>query len=107
MGEVTDILLSKIIVRPKCRLCEVTMCRQTTSQGRQGSIIQSRSKGTGRQAGSDTGRMVRQGQDRKGSKTRRTIKREAGKRQELTGRKLVSLTNKKNWQQTNREHRSK
>jgi hypothetical protein len=37
----------------------------------------------------------------------RMRKREAGKRQELTGRTLVSLTNKTNWQQTNRKHRYK
>ena len=39
----------------------------------------------------------KQGQDRQGSKTRKTRKREAGKRQELTGQTLVSMTNKTNW----------
>jgi hypothetical protein len=48
-----------------------------------------------------------QGQDRQGSKTRRARKSEAVKRQELTGQTLVSLTNKTNWQQTNRKHKYK
>ena len=48
-----------------------------------------------------------QGQDRQGSKTRRSRKREAGKRQELTGQTLVSLTNKNKLAQTDRKHRYK
>jgi hypothetical protein len=48
-----------------------------------------------------------QGQDKQGSKTSRARKIESGKRHDLTGQTLVSLTNKTNWQQTNREHRYK
>jgi hypothetical protein len=35
-------------------------------------------------------------------KSRRARKREVRKKQELTGQMLLSLTNKTNWQQTNR-----
>jgi hypothetical protein len=48
-------------VRPNCRLCgsNNVYCnhrgRQTTGQGKQGSINQSRGQGTGRQAGSGSG----------------------------------------------------
>ena len=42
-----------------------------------------------------------------GSRQARVKNQEGGKRQELTGQTLISLTNKTNWQQTNREHRYK
>ena len=48
-----------------------------------------------------------QGQDRQRSKTMRTRKRETRETLELIQKTLVDLTNKTNWQQTNREHRYK
>ena len=40
-------------------------------------------------------------------KSRRARKRKTGEKQELRHKTLFDLTNKTNWQQTNREHRYK
>ena len=42
-----------------------------------------------------------------GSRLARVKNQEGGKRHYLTGKTLVGLTNKTNWQRTNREHRYK
>ena len=100
--------LSGIKVRHKCRLCEVTMFivtgagkrqvkasrgrksrvevkvqdgSQAQGQGRQRSVIQRWSKGTGRQTGSESGREVRQvgtGSGQAKVKTRKTRKERLG-----------------------------
>ena len=89
--------------------------RQAQGQIRQRLVIQRWGKGTGRQAGSGSGRVVRQVGTRLGTRKTRVGKHQKPGRQEkrdwgkagVDTKMLVGLTNKTNWQQTNREHRYK
>ena len=75
---------------------------------RQSSVNQRWSKGRLRVQDGQSGQVVRYKVRRgKGKKTGGCEKETPGKSQALTGRTLVSLTNKTNWQQTNRRHRYK